>query len=56
MAYREVKYKGEGLRNLNKRIEEIFRRGEEVIYWELISIDVGRPKTLKGRKANNGNK
>ena len=39
MPYREVKYKGEGMRNLNKRLEEIFRRGEEVIHFELISIE-----------------
>ena len=50
MAYREVKYKGEGMRNLNKRLEEIYRRGEEVIHFELVSIEVD---SLKGSKANN---
>lgn len=38
MTYREVIYKGESLKVLNKRIEEIFRRNEVIISFEIKTI------------------
>ena len=38
MVYREVNYRGEGKRSLEKKLEEIKERNEEIIRFEIITI------------------
>jgi len=37
MPYREVTYKGQGEKNIQKRLEEIKERGETILFFEIIA-------------------
>ena len=41
MTYREVTYKGEGEENLQKRIDEIIARNEQIIKFEIVTYEKG---------------
>jgi len=41
MVYRTVRYTGETLKGLVKRIDEVKERGEEVMYFSIVTFDTG---------------